>query len=161
MPVMRQSLAGDNFMIKGVKMSEKIESKQTFGIKLIAVINGMAALLHFFFWILAFIRLPSISSYGSIAERMNLATTYGFGIADIVWSVPFLLLGSIMLWKNKLIGWMGAHFANILYWYSFTVIIIRDLSSGSISPGTILFLPFALFSFWAAYYLWKDRVSFL
>jgi hypothetical protein len=137
-----------------------MESKQTYGIKLIAMINGIAAFLHILFWILAFTRLPSISSLSNVAEQINLATTFGFGIADIIWSVPFLLLGSIMLLKNKLIGWLGANFANVLYWYSFTVIIIRDLSSGSLSPGTILFLPFALFSFWAAFYLWKVRGLF-
>ena len=117
-----------------------MESKQIFGIKLIAVINGIAALLHFLFWIIAFTRLPSISSISSIAEQMNLATTFGFGIADIVWSVPFLLLGSILLWKNKLIGWLGVNFANVLYWYSFTVIIIRDLSFWfTITRDTLVF----------------------
>ncbi|MFC2088684.1 hypothetical protein ACFLSX_03705 [Calditrichota bacterium] len=142
-------------------MSEKWESNHSFRIKLISIINGIAALLHLIFWILAFTRLPSISSFGTVSEQMNLATTYGFGIADIIWSVPFLLLGSIALWKNKLVGWMGAYFANVLYWYSFTVIILRDLTADSISPGTILFLPFALFAFWAAYYLWKVQSSFL
>ena len=142
-------------------MSEMLETKKSFGIKLIAVINGIAALLHLLFWIFAFTRLPSISSFNSIAEQMNLATTYGFGIADIIWSVPFLILGSLVLWKNKFCGWIGAHFANVLYWYSITVIITRDLSTDSLSPGTILFLPFALFAFWSAYYLWKVRFSFL
>ena len=142
-------------------MRDMIRDERAFGIKLIALINGIAALLHLLFWIIAFVRLPSISSYGPVAEQMNLATTYGFGFADIIWSVPFLLLGSIALWKNKLVGWLGALFANVLYWYSFTVIIIRDLSANSMSPGTILFLPFALFAFWAAYFLWEVRDSFL
>jgi len=30
----------------------------------------------------------------------------------------------------------------------------------AISPGTILFLPFTLFSFWVAFYLWKIRDTF-
>ena len=142
-------------------MSGNYEAKQTFGIKLISVINGIAALLHTIFWILAFIRLPSISVQNTVAEKINLATTYGFGIADLIWSVPLLFIGSIALWKNKLIGWLAAHLANVLYWYSFTLIIVRDLHSNSISPGTIIFLPFALFAFWAAYYLWKVRGSFI
>jgi hypothetical protein len=142
-------------------MSTKKRSPQTFGIKFIAVINGIAALLHTIFWLFAFIRLPSISAQSTAAEQINLATTYGFGIADLIWSVPLLLIGSIALWKNNLIGWLAAHLANVLYWYSFTIIILRDLSSNSISPGTILFLPFALFSFWAAYHLWKIRGSFM
>lgn len=142
-------------------MSEIVRSTSTFGIKLIALINAIAALLHLLFWILAFTRLPSIISQSSAADRLNLATTYGFGIADIIWSVPVLFIASIGLWKNKLIGWLAAFLANILYWYSLTIVIIRDLSSDSISPGTILFLPFALFAFWAAYYLWKVRGSFM
>ena len=138
-----------------------MRSKQTFGIKLIAAINGFAALLHVLFWILAFVRFPSISSQSNATERIDLATTYGFGIADMIWSVPLLLIGSVGLWKMRSMGWLAAHLANVLYWYSFTVIIIRDLSSKSISPGTILFLPFALFAFWAGDYLWKARGLFI
>ena len=142
-------------------MNKKTESHPDLGIKIIAVINGIAAVLHILFWTLAFIRLPSISYFESAPEKINLATVYGFGLADIIWSVPFLFIGSLLLLKGKLIGWMCAHFANVLYWYSFTVIILRDNSSNSISPGSIIFLPFALFSFWAAYYLWKVRGTFL
>lgn len=131
--------------------------RHNYGITLIAVVNGFAALLHLLFWIVAFNRLPSISSVNGVAGQINLATTYGFGIADFIWSVPLLLIGSLALWKYKPIGWLAANLANVLYWYSLTVIIIRDLSSHSLSPGTILFLPFTLFAFWATYYLWKVR----
>ena len=141
-------------------MNTLLASEQPGGVKLISIINGIAAFLHLLFWIFAFIRLPSIASFADTAARMNLATTYGFGIADMIWSVPFLLSGSILLRKNKFSGWIGAQFANVLYWYSFTVIIIRDGSAGALSPGTILFLPFAIFAFWAAYYLWKVRSTF-
>jgi hypothetical protein len=136
-------------------------SNQPISIKIIAIINGVAAVLHLSFWILAFTKLASISSQNSVSDTMNLATTYGFGIADIIWSVPLLLLGSIGLWKNKLIGWLTAQLANVLYWYSFTVILFRDFVSNSLAPGTILFLPFALFAFWAAFYLWKQRNLFV
>jgi hypothetical protein len=142
-------------------MSQNSESPAKAGIKIIAVVNGIAALLHLLFWIMAFIRLPALSSVGVIAERINLANVYGFGLADFIWSVPFLLIGSFMLRKGRLIGWLCAHFANVLYWYSFTVIIFRDSVSGALAPGSILFLPFALFSFWAAWYLWKARSGFL
>jgi hypothetical protein len=141
-------------------MSEALKFKQTQGVKIIAVINGIAALLHLLFWIVVFIQLPSISSQSIAADKTNLANTYGFCIADLIWSVPLLLIGSIGLWRNKSIGWLAAHLANVLYWYSFTVIILRDLSSNSFAPGTILFLPFAVFAFWAAYYLWIKRGSF-
>ncbi|KAA3662467.1 MAG: hypothetical protein DWQ10_02330 [Calditrichaeota bacterium] len=142
-------------------MSEMPKSNRPFAISLIAAINGIAALLHLSFWVLAFIKLPPFGSPSTIAERISLATTYGFGIADLIWSFPFLFLGSILLLKNYLLGWLCAHFANVLYWYSFTVIVTRDSAAGSLSPGTILFLPFAVFAFWAAYSLWKNRYHFM
>jgi len=143
------------------KRIRMLSSKPPFGIKIIASVNGLAAILHLLFWIFAFIKLPSIHSENTIADKINLATTYGFGIADLIWSVPLLFIGCIALWRIKLIGWLAAHMANILYWYSFTVIISRDLSSDSISPGAILFFPFAVFSFWAGYFLWKFRTAYL
>ena len=127
------------------------------GIKLIAVVNGIAAVLHVIFWMLAFLHLLKQPVVDHIADRLNLATTYGFGIADLIWSVTFLTVGSINLWRMKQTGWLAAQFANVLYWYSLTVVLTKDLVSSVISPGTILFLPFALFSFWAVYYLWKVR----
>ena len=143
------------------RMKKELFYNQTLSIKIIALINGFAALLHLFFWIIAFIRLPSISLQLNIADRINLATTYGFGIADFIWSVPLLLIGSIGLWKKAEIGWLAALLANVLYWYSFTVIIIRDFYSNSFSPGMKLFLPFVLISFWTTYFLWKNRNLFL
>ncbi len=142
-------------------MSKRLISNRTLWIKIIALINLLAALLHLFFWIIAFNRMPSISSQINIVDRLNLGTTYGFGIADFIWSVPLLLIGSIGLWKKTEIGWLAALIGNALYWYSLTVVIIRDLSANSISPGTVLFFPFALFSFWTTYFLWKNRSFFL
>ena len=131
---------------------------RTTGIKSISIVNGIAAVLHLSFWILAFLHLSKNAPLTNLAEKINLATVYGFGIADIIWSFTFLAFGSIGLWKMKAIGWLCAQLANVLYWYSFTVIITRDIASGRLAPGTILFLPFALFSFWAAYYLWQKRM---
>jgi hypothetical protein len=54
----------------------------------------------------------------------------------------------------------GSANANALWWYSFTFILIRELSMQNIRPGTILFLPFALFSLWSAWYLWKVKSFF-
>jgi hypothetical protein len=136
------------------------ESKYA-GIKAISVINGLAAVFHLLFWIMALIKLPDLTDVGSLDQKINLATVYGFGIADLIFSIPFLLLGSFLLWKRKILGWLAAHMANVLYWYSFTVIISRDLSSAAFAPGTILFMPFALFSIWAAYYLWKVRYAYI
>lgn len=141
-------------------MDEPKNDERTFGIKLISVINGIAALLHLIFWILAFFHLSKSAPQNTLAEQANLATTYGFGIADILWSITFLTVGSIELWKMNQLGWLAAQFANVLYWYSLTVILTKDIVSGSISPGTILFLPFAVLSFWIAFYLWKIRDKF-
>jgi len=142
-------------------MENRLIYNRTTWIKVIVFINGIAAILHLFFWITAFIKLPAITSTENVADQINLATTYGFGIADFLWSVPLLLIGSIGLWKKTGIGWLAALLANSMYWYSLTVVIIRDLLSDSISPGTILFLPFALVSFWISYFLWNSRSIFL
>jgi len=141
-------------------MDESKNLERIFGIKLISIINGIAAFIHLIFWIMAFIHLSKSGFESSLAEKANIATTYGFGIADILWSITFLTVGSIGLWKLKQFGWLAAQFANVLYWYSLTVVLTRDLFTNSISPGTVLFLPFALFSFWAAFYLWKVRNKF-
>jgi len=137
-----------------------MEISRPFGIKLIAVVNGIAAVLHIVFWIVIYLYLSKRPNPTGIIERANIATTYGFGLADMIWSLPFLLVGSVNLWKMKQSGWLAAQFANVLYWYSLTVVLTKDIISNSISPGTILFLPFALFSFWIAYYLWTVRDSF-
>jgi hypothetical protein len=129
-------------------MENRLIYNRTTWIKVIVFINGIAAILHLFFWITAFIKLPAITSTKNVADQINLATTYGFGIADFLWSVPLLLIGSIGLWKKTGIGWLAALLAN-------------SMLSDSISPGTILFLPFALVSFWISYFLWNSRSIFL
>lgn len=141
-------------------MDKSRNIERTFGIKLISVINGLAAFLHLIFWIIAFLHLSKSAPQSSFAAQANFATTYGFGIADIIWSITFLTVGSIALWKLKQLGWIAAQFANVLYWYSLTVILTKDLYTSSLSPGTILFLPFALFSFWVSFYLWRVRDKF-
>jgi hypothetical protein len=75
-------------------------------------------------------------------------------------SPEVLIAGSIWLQKRWLAGWLAAQMANALWWYSFTFILIRELSMQNIRPGTILFLPFALFSLWSAWYLWKVKSFF-
>lgn len=130
------------------------------GIKIISILNFIAALLHLVFWTLAFTRLQSPFSDIPFLEKANLATTYGFGIADLVWSFPLLIVGSVWLWKLKLLGWAASQMCNVLYWYSFTVIIFKDMITKTITPGTIIFLPFCLIAFWSAFYLWKKRKIF-
>ena len=143
-------------------LSATIQSQLTTnnGIKLIAMVNGIAALLHFVFWIVVLLRLPRLWTVDAGAERTDLIVTYGLGAADLLWSVPLLLVGSLWLYRGSEIGWLAAQMANLLYWYSFTFILVRELSAHSIRPGTLLFSPFALFSVWSAWYLWQVRAYF-
>jgi hypothetical protein len=130
-------------------------------IKIIAIVNFIAAALTLLFWALALIKLPFPFSIVNLAERANLATTYGFGIADIIFSLPLLFFGAIGIWRQKFWGWFMIQLTNILWLYSLTVIICRDLFTQTISPGTIIFLPFALFAIWAAAWLWQNKQKFL
>lgn len=129
-------------------------------IAMIATVNGIAAILHLVFWVLVFTFLPRPWATRESAERTDLVITYGLGVADLLWSVPFLLVGSFWLYKRLLVGWLAAQMANALYWYSFTVILIREYGAGQIRPGTILFLPFGMFSILAAWKLWKVKFAF-
>lgn len=130
------------------------------GVTLIAVVNGIAAVLHIAFWTLAFLRLPCPWEAATSLERSLAATTYGFGIADAIWSFPLLLIGAIGLWRMRFWGWTAAQMANVLWWYSFTVLETRDFYTRVLSPGAVVFLPFVFFAFWAAAYLWKKRALF-
>lgn len=131
-----------------------------YGIKLIATVNGIAALLHFVIWIIILLRLPRPWAVDAEAERLDLVVTYGLGVADLLWSVPLLSVGCFWLYTGSAIGWLAAQMVNVLYWYSFTFILVRELSARSIRPGTVLLSPFALFSFWAAWHLWQVRAMF-
>jgi len=128
------------------------------GVTLIALVNVVAAVLHVLFWALAFSRLADASARGN--DPASLATTFGFGVADLVWATPLLVAGSVWLYRRALFGWLAAQMANVLYWYSLTIVVVRDVRTGTVSPGTILFSPFALFAFWAAIDLWRARHSF-
>lgn len=116
-----------------------------------------AAVLHILFWGLALIRLVPLLDASS---QSSLQTTIGIGVADLLWSVPVLLLGSFGLYKKMAIGWLAAQMAHILYFYSMTFVVVRDLLSGKISPGTYIFMPFTLFAIWATYFLWQNRSDF-
>lgn len=131
-----------------------------FGLGMIAGVNGLAAVLHVLFWSVVFIRLPYPWTVDAGLAQQDLIVTFGLGTADLLWSVPSLAIGSIFLWKRLPIGWLAAQMANILWWYSYTFIIFRELIQSQFRPGTILFLPFALFSVWSAWYLWRVKRVF-
>ncbi len=131
----------------------QISSKTFRGIRIIAAVNGVAAFLHVLFWSFALYRLASMPSAAHNAERIDRIVTAGIGVADQLWSVPFLTAGCLgLLWRLP-IGWFGAQMANALWWYSYTFLFIREFAMREFRPGTMLFLPFALFSFWSAWYL--------
>lgn len=92
--------------------------------------------------------------------RAQAATTRGFLIADVIWALPLLVLATLGIWHPRPWGWTAAQMVNILWLYSVTVVLIRDLYTGMLSPGTVCFLPFALFSLWAAVHLWRHRGLF-
>lgn len=128
-------------------------------ITLIAVVNGVAAVLHGLFWVAVLLELRG----GQEALQLDagaVATIYGFGVADLVWSAPLLALSAVGLWRGRLWGWLAAQWCNVLYGYSLTVVWVRDLTLGTVSPGGVLFLPFTLFAFWAAWHLWFHRADF-
>lgn len=138
----------------------QISSKAFLGIRVIAVANGVAAFLHVLFWSFALYRLVSMPSATQNAERIDRIVTAGVGVADLLWSVPFLLAGCLGLLRRLPVGWLGAQMANALWWYSYTFLLIREFAMGVFRPGTMIFLPFALFSFWSAWYLWHNRDAF-
>ncbi len=130
-------------------------------ISIVAVINAMGLVITAGFWLLVLSKqlVPWPGDLGSILERANSATTYGFMIGDFIWSAPLLLLSSIGLWRMRFYGWVAAEMANALWVYSMTVILVRDVFT-ALSPGGILFLPFALAAIWASFALWKHRTLF-
>ncbi len=132
-----------------------------FSIRLIAIVNGIGFILVVLFWGLVWVErlVPQPWTMTPGPERVNAATTYGFLIGDLIWSAALLLISMIGLRRLRFWGWAAAQAVNVLWIYSMTVIVIRDLF-GTMSPGTILFTPFAIFSFWACARLWKVRHLF-
>jgi len=127
----------------------------------LAAVNAIALVLTVLFWLAVWLKrlVPAPGSLTNMTERANAATTYGFMAGDLIWSVPLLLLAALGLRRRKFWGWTAAQMANVLWIYSMTVIWIRDGYS-SISPGAVLFTPFAAVAFWALGYLWKNRGLF-
>jgi hypothetical protein len=136
-------------------------SRRPTGVTVIAIINGIAFLITLLFWgLVSYEQLvPWPAGLTVMAERANAATTYGFLIGDILWSAPLLFLATVGLWRPRPWGWTSAFMVNALWVYSMTVIWTRDAYT-IISPGSLLFTPFALVALWATYYLWRHRGLF-
>lgn len=131
-----------------------------YGIKTIISVNCIAVIVTIFFWIFVLFKIfinPSSETTMDIASK---ASTFGFLISDLIWAVPLLIISIPGLIKLKFYGWTSAQLANILWIYSLTNLWVRDIYIGIITPGDILFLPFAIFSIWSAYCLWSNRDKF-
>jgi hypothetical protein len=135
--------------------------KRPLGIVFIIAFNIFALFITLIFWGLVYFKrlVPPPESLAVMSERANAATTYAFMFGDIIWAVSFLLISIIGLWKMRFWGWTFAQMTNALWFYSMTVIWIRDAYT-TISPGAVLFLPFALVAVWQAFYLWNVRERF-
>lgn len=143
------------------KRPSVLASHRPLAITVLAVINWIGLVITLAFWLLVLVKqlVPWPASLEPVPERANAATTYGFMIGDFIWSAPLLLLAALGLWRTRFYGWTAAQMVNALWVYSLTVIWLRDIFTKS-SPGGVLFLPFALLSFWAAAVLWKHRRLF-
>ncbi len=142
-------------------MNELAFFRRPTGLTVIAIINALGFVITLLFWGTVYFGnlVPLPGTFAILTERANAATTYGFMIGDIVWSLPLLFFATIGLWQPRPWGWMCAQMVNALWVYSLTVIWMRDAYT-TVSPGALLFTPFALFAVWATYYLWKYRDLF-
>lgn len=131
------------------------------GLSFLSAVNGIAFVITLLFWAMVFFGrlVPLPGSLASVADRANAAVTYGFMVGDLVCSVPLLFLACTGLWRLKSWGWLTAQMVNILWIYSMTVILLRDAYT-TLSPGGVLFIPFAIVAVWAIPYLWVRRENF-
>jgi hypothetical protein len=130
------------------------------GIRVIAAVNAFAAVLTLAFWTLGYLKVFAGKTISDPAERASAAATLGFLVGDLAWAFPLLALSVPGLWRRRAWGWTLAQMVNVLWAYSMTVIWVRDLYSGAVSPGALLFTPFVPFAAWAAVYLWRVRGRF-
>jgi hypothetical protein len=129
-------------------------------IKCIAVINGLAAAAHLLFWAGVFLKVPPIQIFMRFLSSEDFLFSYALGISDLIWSVPLLIIGSIELQKHRFRGFLAAQIANVLWGYSFTLVLFQEISAHN-HFSTLLLLPFALFSIWSSYSLWQLRSVFI
>lgn len=134
--------------------------RQPKGITVIIVVNIVACLVTIGFWVLVYLRLFTGPALEDPSLRSSASATLGFLVGDLVWAAPLLMLSAIDLARRREWGLLLAQLTNILWLYSLTVIWVRDLYSHFISPGAILFTPFAIFALWAILYLWRERNLF-
>lgn len=137
------------------------DRRRTRGVTFLAAVNAAGFVITLLFWGFVFVKrlVPLPGSLAGVADRANAAVTYGFMIGDVVYSAPLLLAAAIGLWRLRSWGWLAAQIANALWIYSMTVILFRDAYT-RLSPGGLVFLPFAAVAVWAIPYLWRRRALF-
>ncbi len=144
----------------GTDASARPTTVRPAGVAVIAVVNAVAAVLTFAFWLLVFVRLFLAREFVDATARATRAATAGFLVADVVWALPLLSLSVVGLLGLRDWGWLLAQMVNVLWLYSMTAVWVRDLFAGTISPGGVLFLPFAVVAAWQTFYLWRVRAHF-
>jgi hypothetical protein len=142
-------------------LTTDLKQHRSGGLTFLAIVNAVALVITILFWGMVFFRhlVEFPGNLTAMADRANSAVTYGFMIGDILYSAPLLLLAWLGIWKLKSWGWLAAQMANALWIYSMTVILFRDAYT-AMSPGGLLFIPFALISIWAIPFLWMHRQDF-
>jgi hypothetical protein len=134
--------------------------KSGIGVRIIAIVNGVAAVLTVLFWGAVYVRLFAGHNLTDPVVRASAGATLGFLVGDLLWSVPLLAASVPGLWRSRPWGWLVGQMLNGLWVYSITVIWVRDLYARSLSPGAVLFAPFAIFALWATVHLWQVRDRF-
>jgi hypothetical protein len=109
---------------------------------------------------LVFLRLFAGPTNPDPMLRASTAATLGFLVGDVIWAVPLLFLSVAGLYRLRDWGWLVAQMVNVLWVYSMTVVWVRDIYARSVSPGAVLFTPFAVIAMWATMHLWKTRRAF-
>ncbi|MBN2383513.1 hypothetical protein JXQ70_11575 [bacterium] len=144
-----------------IRSETKSRRHRSGAVTFLSIVNAVAFFITLIFWGMVYITgmVPFPGDVVNMAERGKAAVTYGFMLCDLIYSTPLLLLAWLGLWKLKSWGWLAAQMANALWLYSMTLILFRDAYT-AISPGGLLFLPFALISLWALPYLWLKRQDF-
>ncbi len=130
------------------------------GIQIIATVNAVAAAVTLAFWSAVYLRLFAGQGIADAVGRAAAAATLGFLVGDIVWALPLLILSVPGVWRRRAWGWLAAQMVNVLWVYSMTVVWVRDAYAGTLSPGGLMFAPFAVFAMWAAVHLWRVRDEF-
>jgi len=143
------------------QLSPAIGRRPPGGVIFLSIVSAVALVATLLFWGVVFVEraVPLPGGLTGVAERGNSAVTYGFMIGDVLYSAPLLLAAALGLWRLRSWGWMAAQMVNALWVYSMTLVLFRDAYT-AMSPGGLLFTPFAAVAIWAMPYLWVRRRLF-